>query len=79
MTWVYDIVINEDGKVVALNYHPKSPEIFHLHPNCLADANSKMQLKLEGFQVDMSLEFNSLQEARAHAWTNKDKFAEGLD
>ena len=69
--WTYDRVTNAEGKIVALCYHQRYTG------ECLA--RDTIQLKNEGLNIRCVRLFPTLQEAKAHAWLEKDKFVEGLD
>ena len=69
--WTYDKVTNTEGMVVALCYHISDSE------NCLS--KDTVQLLTEGLGISCAKTFLTLQEAKAHAWLEKDKFVKGLD
>ncbi len=70
--WTYDKVTNAEEKIIALFYHIDQPHV----ENCLSYDNELMSEKLI---VEFAPTFPTLQEAKAHAWLEKDKFVEGLD
>ena len=79
-TWVYDIVKNEQGDVVALNYHiatGEDPTALCLDRRLLGDKEDMVEKELDVFTSPC---FDSLEEARQHAWAyRKDRFVGGLD
>jgi hypothetical protein len=74
MQWVYDIVSDKKGKVVATCIHPEGDE----HPSCLI--HDKITLVLEGFNLACSLPHPTLKEAQEAMWrTCAPLFTKGLD
>ena len=72
-TWVYDYAVNKEGKIIAINYHYSTTNGGYCMKLDVA------ALEKEGLSVGLSKSFSSLKEATAHAWTEKDRFSQGLD
>ena len=71
--WVYDIVKDKAGLVIALCYHLNNNK----HPDCLR--NYEEQLTNEGFILLVSPSYPTLKDARNAAWRHKDQFTKDLD
>jgi len=71
--WVYDIVQDKAGVVIALCYHPYQ----YKHPDCLR--NYEERLINEGCMLLVSGSFPTLKAARQAAWRHKDRFTKDLD
>jgi len=77
--WVYDIVLEiATDKVIATVFHPHDNSEY-LHSACAQHVTDK--LRLEGNELRLSKQFNTLKEAQAH-WYKETKQADmikGLD
>lgn len=74
--WVYDIVRNKSNQIVALCYHQIDEQG---ETDCLGWPNTRVELHKEGLTLELSAVFDTLEEARSFAWSERKQFHPSLD